>query len=479
MEYSLLQQVAYELSEVISGARVERVYQGAGSALYIVLRKNRKDHVLLLSPDPALPRLHLVTTKPAAAKAAAGFVQYLRKHVTGSTIAGVALVNQDRVFEVIFRAQDMTMRLIFELFGPAAHLLLTDETFTIRSIYRPRPLTGNEKRVLLPGMVYSPPTRPEKTKDGHQPRSLSTGRSSQKQKSALSANREAERHYARLLDQKRRTDIRAQLTSVIKKALVKAERRIAALDRDRATAEKASSYRQSGELILANLKSIQQGMGSIELTGYDGQAVTIVLNPRNAPTVNAEKYFKKYKKAKAGIEIIMRRLGDSRDEAALLRGMRSSLEAGEETVSLEAIRDQLTAKGYIKKSERARAKGTSRASHPAYRTYVASGWEILIGKSAASNDYITMKIAQPDDLWLHAESMPGSHVVVRNPEHRDIPREILAKAASLAAYYSKGRGSGKVAIAYTRARFVKKPKGAKPGTVTLAERKTVMAVPEE
>ena len=468
-----------ELSEVISGARVERVYQGAGSELYVVLRKNRKDHVLLLSPDPALPRLHLVSTKPAAAKAAAGFVQYLRKHVAGSTIVGITLVNQDRVLEVIFRARDATMRLIFELFGPAANLLLTDDAYTIRSVHRPRPLTGNEKRILLPGTIYVPPARPQKTTEGRQPRPRSADRSSRQKVSTLSANREAESYYSRLREQKRRTDIRAQLTSVIKKALGKAERRIDALDRDRATAEKAASYRQSGELILANLKSIQQGMKSIELSGYDGQAITIVLDPRSAPTINAERYFKKYKKAKAGIDIIMRRLADSRAEAALLQELRSSLAPGDETVSLEVIHDQLAAKGYIKKSTRARARGSSRASHPAFRTFVASGWEILVGKSAASNDYITMKIARPDDLWLHAESMPGSHVVVRNPEHRDIPRGILTKAASLAAYYSKGRGSGKVAVAYTRARFVKKPKGAKPGTVTLAERKTVMAVPEE
>jgi predicted ribosome quality control (RQC) complex YloA/Tae2 family protein len=89
-----------------------------------------------------------------------------------------------------------------------------------------------------------------------------------------------------------------------------------------------------------------------------------------------------------------------------------------------------------------------------------------------------MKLARPDDLWLHAEGMPGSHVVVRNPGKRDIPAGVMRKAASLAAYYSKGKGSAKVPVAYTPAALVKKPRGAPPGTVVLAERKTVMAVPE-
>ena len=106
------------------------------------------------------------------------------------------------------------------------------------------------------------------------------------------------------------------------------------------------------------------------------------------------------------------------------------------------------------------------------------GWEILVGKSAAGNDYITMKLARPDDLWLHAEGMAGSHVVIRNPGKRDIPEGVLKKAASLAAYYSKGKNSTKVPVAYTRAAYVHKPKGAAPGSVVLGSRRTMMAAPE-
>jgi predicted ribosome quality control (RQC) complex YloA/Tae2 family protein len=102
-----------------------------------------------------------------------------------------------------------------------------------------------------------------------------------------------------------------------------------------------------------------------------------------------------------------------------------------------------------------------------------------VGKSASGNDHITTKLARPDDLWLHAEGMPGSHVLVRNPGRADIPQDVFMKAAALAAFYSKGRKAAKVPVTYARARFVKKPKGAKPGLVTLSKRNTVMAVPEE
>ena len=102
-----------------------------------------------------------------------------------------------------------------------------------------------------------------------------------------------------------------------------------------------------------------------------------------------------------------------------------------------------------------------------------------MGKSAAGNDHLTMKLARPDDLWLHAEGMPGSHVIVRNPNALIIPPDVLVKAASLAAFHSKGRNAGKVPVTYTRAGLVKKPKGAKPGLVMLQERKSLMVIPED
>ena len=113
-----------------------------------------------------------------------------------------------------------------------------------------------------------------------------------------------------------------------------------------------------------------------------------------------------------------------------------------------------------------------------HRIFQFDGWEILVGKNAKGNDRLTRHVARPDDLWLHAEGMSGSHVVIRNPQRKDVPPEIIRKAASLAAYYSKGRNAAAVPVAYTHAKFVKKPKGAPPGLVTLTRRQTLMAKPE-
>jgi predicted ribosome quality control (RQC) complex YloA/Tae2 family protein len=144
-----------------------------------------------------------------------------------------------------------------------------------------------------------------------------------------------------------------------------------------------------------------------------------------------------------------------------------------------SIRSKLAAEGRLERKPGPYKRTQQVSASPAIRKIIFNGWEILVGKSAAGNDHLTTKIARPDDLWLHAEGIPGSHVLVRNPNAGDIPPEVLLKAAALAAFHSKGKNAGKVPVTYTRAGLVKKPRGAKPGLVTLQERKSLMVRPED
>jgi predicted ribosome quality control (RQC) complex YloA/Tae2 family protein len=172
------------------------------------------------------------------------------------------------------------------------------------------------------------------------------------------------------------------------------------------------------------------------------------------------------------------RLAAASDELYLLRTQEELVRDAVDRRELDAAHAVLAKHGYIRDKGVKAGRGRSAAPSP-YRVVSFEGWDILVGKSAAGNDYITLKLARPDDLWLHAEGMPGSHVVVRNPQRRDIPERVLRHAASLAAWHSKGKGSAKVAVAYTRAALVKKPKGAAPGAVILSGRRTIMAAPRQ
>lgn len=113
-----------------------------------------------------------------------------------------------------------------------------------------------------------------------------------------------------------------------------------------------------------------------------------------------------------------------------------------------------------------------------YRTLTLDGWEVLIGRSAEDNDYLSLKVAKGRDLWLHVGGgTPGSHVVVRNETGGEPPREIVEKAAQLAAWYSKARGAPKVEVHYCRASQVSKEKGAPAGQVRIKDFKKIKVVP--
>ena len=101
-----------------------------------------------------------------------------------------------------------------------------------------------------------------------------------------------------------------------------------------------------------------------------------------------------------------------------------------------------------------------------YRSIVVEGYEVLIGKGAEENDVLSLQVAEPNDVWLHvAGGVPGSHVVIRNPEHTKVPAAVIEQAAAHAAWYSKSRGSPRVEVHVCAARDVSKPKGAPAGRV--------------
>lgn len=120
------------------------------------------------------------------------------------------------------------------------------------------------------------------------------------------------------------------------------------------------------------------------------------------------------------------------------------------------------------------------APPPDVKRVEADGYEILVGQSARTNDWLTFKEAAPLDLWLHVAGTPGSHVIVRNPDGGDVPREVVRRAAELAVFHSKARAAkGKVEVHVCRACDVRKPRGAKPGTVELRRWDSVRVYPRD
>ena len=113
-----------------------------------------------------------------------------------------------------------------------------------------------------------------------------------------------------------------------------------------------------------------------------------------------------------------------------------------------------------------------------YRTVILDGWEVLVGRSAADNEHLTFRVAAPRDLWMHVGGgTPGSHLVIRNPDDADIPRDVVQRAAQLAAWYSKARAASRVEVHVCRAADVSKPRGAPRGQVEIRRFKRIKVVP--
>ena len=233
--------------------------------------------------------------------------------------------------------------------------------------------------------------------------------------------------------------------------------------------EAAEVFRQKGEAILAHIPEIPPRAESVTLTDWTGQSLTVALDPKLSPSRNAERYFKRYRKAKgdpqkiqegiAALESAIRELMEQRD---ILEAIESPEDFERAVKDLEAWLAPDTGQGKDKGKRKKRAK----EGEPPYLAYELEGLTILVGLSARGNRFVTFRQARPEDIWLHAHELPGSHVIIRGTSREELEgprRGVLEFAAGLAAGHSKGRNSGSVPVDYTERRYVRPV----PGTVAL------------
>lgn len=280
--------------------------------------------------------------------------------------------------------------------------------------------------------------------------------------------------HSNRLDQKG-AFMKKSLTQRLEKSYVKRGK----LQEDFASAEHSERYKILGELILANLYRIEKGMSKVEVENYyedPATLETIELDLRLSPSENAQRYFKRYNKAKTGQIEILKQLEDTEMEIAYLEQVLTAIENSSDSENLDEIRTELADQGYLKRKVAAYKAKKIQLKYLKYES--SEGFEILVGKNNYQNDYLTLKLASNKDLWLHTKVIPGSHVIVRT-SGEDVPEQTLYEAALLAAYHSKGRHSGQVPVDYTLVKNVSKPSGAKPGMVIYQTNKTLYVTPSE
>ena len=254
--------------------------------------------------------------------------------------------------------------------------------------------------------------------------------------------------------------------------------------------EKRDKYRLYGELLNAYAYSVPTGEKSCEVDNYyTGEKIRIPLDPTLTPAQNAKKYFDRYTKLKRTHEALTKLTAEVKAEIDHLESIRTSLDLATNEGDLAQIRQELEDSGLVRrhtgggkkrpgfdKSGSKKGKARTPVSKPLH--YISSdGYDIYVGKNNTQNDQLTFHFAEPNDIWMHANDMPGSHVILRSGGRtmEEIPDRAFEEAASLAAWYSAGREQGKVEIDYLLRRNVKKPGGAKPGFVVYYTNYSILA----
>ncbi len=276
--------------------------------------------------------------------------------------------------------------------------------------------------------------------------------------------------------QRRNAELLKLVTNNIERCAKKIERQQIEI----ADTEKRELWKISGELITANIYRIKQGEKSVTLENYyeDGAPpLEIALDTSITPSQNAQRYFKKYNKAKTAQREISKQLEIAKDELYYLESVEEEIEKAVTPEAISEIADELFEQGYIKRYDKQKQKKQKPSMPTVAQT--SDGFQVFIGRNNKQNDYLTLKMAHNNDLWFHTKEIHGSHVVMRYEQEREFTQTAIIEAAQMAAFHSKAKNSDNVPVDYTKIKFVKKPSGAKPGLVIYTDNKTVYVTPKE
>ncbi len=416
-------------------AKIARVDQPEPGLLSLSFRADGRNEVLILVTLPGTLELGVVDERPRGARASPA-VSQLRRHAEGARIEAVEMSR--RAVRLSLTRADKTRFLIATPSKPygAWWLCETDGSVVVRSPGAP-PTVPAEDEHLSPNSLDELRTGGASVLGVH--RSMRKGQ----------LERLLERHIKRL--SKKRDAIRGDLERA-------------------ATAEE---LHEKASLILAYAAEIPVDAPYFETTTWDDdpRPIRIELDPRKSPTELAQDLFKKSKHLKRGLDVAPERLHTVEAELAELVRTRDALgddSANELAMKLEALGVSITAP---KEEARKRRQAGERLPYREFVTADASA--VLVGRSAADNDRLTLRVARPHDLWLHARGVTGAHVIVRLAKGKSCSPESLVDAATLAAHFSDLRAETVVDVLYTPRRFVHKRKGSAVGSVTLGTEKVI------
>ncbi len=560
--------LAGELRQALTGGKVDKLYQPARDEAVLHMRAGKENVRLLLSANPAHPRLHLTTLPLENPEKPPMFCMLLRKHFAGARLLELSQPSMERLLDFRFETLDelgdrVERRLVLECIGRKSNLIMLDGAGRITDCMRRAEVDLSAKRPVMPGLFYAPPEptgrldpsamAPEELRsfvlanasqgDGQDKWLLDTfnglspltarelvfqgegTREGLADRLAQLMERvkagdftptvllregrpfdftfqpilqygpavELKRYptFSALLDDfyeqkeaQERVKQRGQdFIRSVTQARNRTAKKIANQEADLARTAGREKLRRYGDIITTNFYAMSRGQSVLRAQDYYDPAcpeVDIPLDPLLTPQQNAARYYKDYKKAQKAEEMLTLQIEKNRGELDYLDSVLQMITLSEGDRDLQEIRQELMDNGYLKQHRRKMtAKGKQKIVHAKPLEFRSSGGlTILVGKNNSQNDRLTHREADKRDLWLHAQKLHGSHVILKTgglpPDERS-----LTEAAMLAAWFSQGRDSGQVPVDYTPVKAVKKPAGAKPGYVIYHTYQTLYVTPDE
>lgn len=240
-------------------------------------------------------------------------------------------------------------------------------------------------------------------------------------------------------------------------------------------------FKQYGDLIFSNLYYFPEKTKFIEVENYydDNKIIKIELDDEKTLSENAQIFLKKYSKLKNTREAHNKNLNLLNFELSFLEDIIFNIESAESIDDLKDIEVELQEENYLVSKIKEKNKKKKELKKSDLLCFTYKDVDILVGKNNTQNEFLTNKYAAPNDIWLHARLIPGSHVIIRTEnENKKISDDILLYAGKLAAKYSKAKYSSNVCVIYTKIKNIKKPPASKAGYVTYSNEKAIYVTPE-
>ena len=447
----LIARLAEEIGVRLRGARVRDAGRLPDGRTAIVLWLRGREQSLCIDAFGAPPVVTLEEHE-LPIESEPGFIRALGAALRGSTLLAARSLPGDRVLQLTFGTRSRfgvgdESELFVELVPRFGNIILVRKERVVAAL-KEFSLAENAARSVLAGHAYEPPplVARESTSDDTV---LEPGASVLE---AMRAHRDARtRSGASARAEQRRAGIQRRLAERERKA----RKELDAVAAKRRAAQEREDLRARGESLYGTLHELDEA-------------------ERAAAKEEASAAFARYKKLGASLAHLDARERTLRAQLEAIEALRWESERAEDA----DLSDVEHALAQLEPNARTRTAHPRRKRAP-LEVRTAAGSRILIGRSPVENAELTFRVAKPNDLWFHAQQIPGAHVILQRDDKSEPPLEDIERAASLAAYFSKARASGKVAIDYTLRKHVRAQRDAPPGLVWYTNPKTVVVEPQD